>query len=110
MSNSAILGVAVLGVLGLLWLWGAGVKAGHKAQKKVKEINRTGSVLGWGVLTAGVIVAVQWIVIRNTADAGTIGAVLGTPALIAGIAVAKLCAVTIGATGVEVRTARGDHR
>jgi TRAP-type C4-dicarboxylate transport system permease large subunit len=110
MSNSAIVGIAALSMLGLLWLWGAGVKTGRKAEKKIKQVSRTGSVLGWGLLTAGLIVGVQWIVIRNTTDAGTIGAVLGVPALVAGMAIARLCVVTIGATGVETRSTRGDYR
>ena len=110
MSSGAIVGVAALAVLGLLWLWGAGVRAGRKAQKKVREVSRTGSVLGWGLLTAGVIVGVQWVVIANTTDAGTIAAVLGTPALVAGIAVARLCVVTLGATGVQTRSIRDGVR
>jgi hypothetical protein len=102
-STGAIVAVTVVGVAGCAWLWTSGVRAGRKVQRQFREVTRTGSVLLTGLLATVVIVAGQWAVITHTTDKTTILAVLGVPGLVAGMTTARLCAVTIGATGVRTR-------
>lgn len=107
MNHSVVVGVIALAALGCLWLWGNGVRAGKKAEKALKQAGRTGSVLGWGLMCAGVIVGIQWLVVVFSHDTATVLLVLGIPGFFAGMSLSRFCAVTLGSTGVESRYLRG---
>jgi hypothetical protein len=86
--------VCGLAFLGLLWTFSAGAKAGRAAERQFREATRVGSVLLATVVAAGVIVTVQWLVIRQNPATFAGLVVLGVPALLAGMTVARLAAVT----------------
>ena len=93
--------VCGLAFLGLLWTFSAGANAGRAAERQLREMTRIGSVLLTTVITAAVIVGIQWLVMRQTPGAGAVLVVLGVPGLLAGVTVARLAAVT-----TTVRTTR----
>lgn len=86
--------LAVLAGLGLLSIWTSGARTGRKAERATREITRMTGTAGRTVVTAAVIVGVQWAVLTITTHAVAIGVVLGLPALFAGVTVARLLAVT----------------
>ena len=96
-----------LAFLGLLWTFSAGAKAGRAAERQFREMTRVGSVLLTTVITAAVIVGIQWLVMRQTPGAGAALVVLGVPGLLAGVTVARLAAVT---TTVRTSGRRGVRR
>jgi hypothetical protein len=105
-----VVAVAVLAGLGALWLWGTGVRAGKKTEQRLRQVGRTGAVLGWGGLCSAVIVAVQWSLLTRTTDTGMWLLLLGLPGCIAGVSLARYCAVTLGSTGTYGRSGRGGRR
>lgn len=108
MNHTALVaGLAVVAGLGCVWLWGSGVRAGKQAERSLKQLGRTGAVLGWGVVCSVLIVAVQWAVITKTHDSGVLAMVLAVPGVFAGMSLARYCAVTLGTTGIESRYLRG---
>jgi len=99
--------VCGLAFLGLLWTFSAGAKAGRAAERQLREMTRAGSVLLVTAIAAAVIVAIQWLVMRQSPATFTTLVVLGGPALLAGVTVARFAAVT---TDVRGRTRRGARR
>lgn len=85
------IGLLVLTALGLISF---GAKTGVKAARGAREVTRIGGSAGRTLLTAGVIVGVQWAVITLTTSPLAWGVALGVPALFAGVTVARLLAVT----------------
>ena len=67
-----------------------GAKAGRATERAASRAARTGSTTGRALLIALVILGVQWLVVRNTADPVTVAAVLAGPALCTGVGVARL--------------------
>lgn len=88
------IGLLVVAALGLVSIWTSGAKAGRRASQTARGLGTGGGTAGRAVLTAAIIVGVQWAVVTHTDNAAVIAAVLGVPALIAGTTVARLVAVT----------------
>lgn len=86
--------LAVLAGLGLLSIWTSGARTGRKAERATREVTRLTGAAGRTLVTAAVIVGVQWAAFTITTHPAVIGAVLGVPALFAGVTVARLVAVT----------------
>ncbi|HEX4246606.1 MAG TPA: hypothetical protein VH008_01975 [Pseudonocardia sp.] len=86
--------VAGLAVLGTLWTFSAGAKAGRAVERQFREATRVGAVLATTSITAAVIVGIQWLVMTHGPGTGTALVVLGVPGLLAGVTVARLAAVT----------------
>jgi hypothetical protein len=99
-------GVAMLAVLTVI------IKArlGLQRVRVAREIARVGtspvSLIGRVLVTALVIVGVQWLVITRVADVSWWWAALGLPALVAAYAVTKALTVT----EIRPRRRRGDRR
>jgi hypothetical protein len=88
------IGLFVLAGLGLLSVWTSGARTGRNAERAVREVTRLTGTAGRTLVTAAVIVGVQWAVIATTSNPIALGAALGVPALFAGVTVARLVAVT----------------
>ncbi len=101
-GSTVLLGLVVLSSLGLLHIWTSGARAGRKVERQVREFTRLSRVAAGAVVTAVVIAAVQWAVVARTAPSPMWLFVLGAPALLAGVSVGRLLAVT-----TVVRTHRG---
>jgi len=97
-----------LAFLGLLWTFSTGAKAGRAAERQFREITRVGSVLLTTLLTAAVVVGIQWLVMRQNPGVGAVLVVLGVPGLLAGVTVARMAAVTTTARASSGR--RGVRR
>jgi hypothetical protein len=85
-------GVGVL--LVLFWVW----RAGSRRAKATAEAARSGarfvSLVGRVLFNAGLIVAVQWVVIAHPGGPWLLLAVLGLPALFASYALTRAMTVT----------------
>jgi len=93
-SQHLTIGLLVLAGLGLLSIWTSGARTGRTAERAVREVTRMGGVAARTLLTAAVVVGVQWAVLATTTAPAAIGVALGVPALFAGVTVARLLAVT----------------
>jgi len=95
-------GAGALIVLFVVW------RAGARRAKAAAEATRSGarcvSLAGRVLFNAGLIVAVQWVVIANAGDRWLLLAVLGLPALFAAYALTRALTVT------TVDTSRGRKR
>lgn len=99
-SEAAVFGVLVLAGLGLVSVWTSGTRIGRR-------VARSASVAARATVTALVLTAVQWAVLAHTTNAAVWAAVLGAPAMFAGVSLARLV------TPPAVRTGRwrvGDRR
>jgi hypothetical protein len=85
-------GLGVLLVLFMVW------RAGSRRAKAAAEATRSGarfmSLAGRVLFTAGLIVAVQWLVITQGGTGWLLLAVLGVPALFASYALTRALTVT----------------
>lgn len=88
------IGLLVLAGLGLVSVWTSGARAGKKTERAVREVTRIGGTAVRTVLTAAVLVGVQWATLSSTGDPVAWAVALGVPALFAGTTVARLLAVT----------------
>src|SRR5687767_8300438 len=93
-AEQITIGLLVLAGLGLVSIWTAGARAGRKGERAVREVTRMGGVALRTVLTAGVLVGVQWAALSLSGDPVVWAVALGLPALFAGTTVARLLAVT----------------
>jgi Na+-driven multidrug efflux pump len=93
-SDPKMIGLVVLAGLGLLAVFSSGAKAGRKSERAVREVTRIGGNAARMLVTAAVIVGVQWAALFATGDPVVWAVVLGLPALFAGTTVARLFAVT----------------
>jgi hypothetical protein len=98
--------VAGLALLGLLSVFAAGARAGRAAERQFREMTRIGRVLLGAVVSAGVIVGIQWLVLRSNPATPGVLIVLGVPGLLAGITVSRMAAVT----DIRPRSRRRLHR
>jgi TRAP-type C4-dicarboxylate transport system permease large subunit len=104
MSHTVLYVLGALAVVGLFATWRSGRKSARKARKGVREVTRmTGNAIRT-LLTAAVIVGIQWAVIAWWHNTTALTIALIVPALFAGAAVARLLAVT-----EIVTTTRGHH-
>jgi uncharacterized membrane protein len=94
--NTGIVIVAVLALLGALWAFNSGAKAGRTIERRSREISRTGQVLLTSGLVGAVIAVTQWVVMTHVVGPsfGTVALVLGVPGLLAGITVGRLVTIT----------------
>lgn len=85
-------GVGVL--LVLLWVWRAGSRRAKAAAEAARSGARLVSLVGRVLFNAGLIVAVQWVVIAHPGSPWLLFAVLGLPALFASYALTRAMTVT----------------
>jgi hypothetical protein len=93
-SDQMMIGLAVLAGLGLLFVFTSGAKAGRRSERAVREVTRVGGNAVRMLVTAAVLVGVQWVALVATTEPVVWAVVLGLPALFAGTTVARLLAVT----------------
>lgn len=106
MNTQVVAVLAGLALVGLFAVWNAGRKSVHRAHRGVREVTRmTGNAVRT-LLTAALIVAVQWFVTAHVDNATVTAVVLIVPALFAGASVARLLAVT---EVVSTTRGRGHH-
>jgi hypothetical protein len=86
--------VLALAGLGVLAAFRTGARSGHRLARHTQEVTRMGGNLLRALVTAAVIVAVQWAVVFFTSDPRAWGVALGIPAIFAGAAIARLFSVT----------------
>jgi hypothetical protein len=108
-SEHVTIGLIVLAGLGLISIWTSGARTGKKTERAVREVTRMGGTAVRTVVTAAVIVGVQWAVIALTTSPTAWAVALGLPALFAGTTVARLLAVTEVIRTIP-RNARGGGR
>ncbi|QRP50229.1 hypothetical protein [Amycolatopsis sp. FDAARGOS 1241] len=89
-----------VGVLLVLWVW----RVGARRERGAAEAARPASLTGRVVVNAGVVVAVQWVVIARTDSDWLLFAALGLPALFAAHALTRATTVT-----AADRSHRGDR-
>jgi hypothetical protein len=85
-------GVGVLVVL--FWVWRAGSRRAKAAAEAARSGARLVSLAGRVLFNAGLIVAVQWVVIAHPGSPWLLFAVLGLPALFASYALTRAMTVT----------------
>ncbi|MET9002069.1 hypothetical protein [Amycolatopsis sp. NPDC004169] len=85
-------GVGVLIVL--FWVWRAGARRAKAAAEAARSGARLVSLAGRVLFNAGLIVAVQWVVIAHPGSRWLLLAVLGLPALFASYALIRAMTVT----------------
>ncbi|RSM34950.1 hypothetical protein DMA12_46185 [Amycolatopsis balhimycina DSM 5908] len=85
-------GVGVLIVL--FWVWRAGARRAKAAAEAARSGARIMSLAGRVLFNAGLIVAVQWVVIAHPGSPWLLLAVLGLPALFASYALTRAMTVT----------------
>jgi hypothetical protein len=99
--------MAIVGVLlALAWVWRAGARRARAAADAARSGARLLSITGRMAFTAGLIVAVQWLVLTHPSVNGwAVVAALGLPALLASYTLTRALTVTT----VDVRR-RGGRR
>ncbi|MEV6831207.1 hypothetical protein [Amycolatopsis sp. NPDC051102] len=85
-------GVGVL--LVLFWVWRAGSRRAKAAAEAARSGARLVSLAGRVLFNAGLIVAVQWVVIAHPGSPWLLLAVLGLPALFTSYALTRAMTVT----------------
>ncbi|HEY1571685.1 MAG TPA: hypothetical protein VGG05_10100 [Pseudonocardiaceae bacterium] len=105
-AQELLAGMGGLGVL--VWVWRAGSRrpraAADAARSGVRLVSLTGRVL----LTAGLLVGVQWVVITHSGNLWVTFAVLAVPDLLAAHVVTRtLTVTTVDLRAVNGRSARG---
>ncbi|MFZ0121081.1 MAG: hypothetical protein WAN20_05465 [Pseudonocardiaceae bacterium] len=99
--------LAVLGVLVMVvMMWRSGTRRAHRAAQAAHAASQVVSLAGHVLITAGVIVGVQWVTITYAAGSALSWVVLALPALIAGHVLTKALTVT----SLDVTHRRGDRR
>ena len=103
--TQAMAGVGVLVLLA--WVWRAGARRARAAADAARTGARLMSLAGRVAFTAGVIVAVQWLVLTHPSVTGwAVVAALGTPALFASFTLTRALTVTT----VDTHRRRGGRR
>ncbi|MBM7770778.1 hypothetical protein JOD54_000982 [Actinokineospora baliensis] len=82
------------GLLVLLGVWRSGVRRARAAAEATRSGARLVSLVGRVLFNAGLIVAVQWVVITHPGSPWLLLAVLGLPALFAAYALTRALTVT----------------
>lgn len=88
----ALAGVGVLVVL--FWVWRVGARRARAAVEVARSGARLVSLAGRVLFNAGLIVAVQWVVITHGGGGWLLLAVLGLPALFAAHALTRALTIT----------------
>ena len=99
--------LAVVGVLVIVvMMWRSGTRRARRAAQAAHAASRVVSLARHVVITAAVIVGVQWLVITYAAGSALFWVALALPALITAHVLTR--AVTV--TSVDVTYRRGDRR
>lgn len=99
--------IAVLGVLVVVvMMWRSGTRRAKRAAETAHAASRVVSLAGQVLVTAGLIVGTQWVVITYAPGTTLFWVVLALPALIAGHVLTK----TLTVTSLDVTHRRGDRR
>ncbi|MGH3888186.1 MAG: hypothetical protein ACRDSZ_16750 [Pseudonocardiaceae bacterium] len=99
--------VAMIGVLlVMVMMWRSGTRRARRAAAAAHAASRVVSLAGQVLITAGVIVGGQWIVITYAPGSTLFWVVLALPALIAGHVLTKALTVT----SLDVTHRRGHQR
>lgn len=94
-------------LLVLAWVWRASARRARAARDAARSGARLLSLTGRVVFTAGLIVAVQWLVLTHPQVSGwAVFAALGLPALFASYTLTRALTVTT----VDLGGKRGDRR
>ena len=104
------IGLLVLAGLGLISIWTSGARTGRRSERAVREVTRIGGTAVRTIVTAGVLVSVQWAALSLTGDPIIWAVTLGLPALFAGTTVARLLAVTEVIRTIPRDARRGGRR
>ncbi|PXY17085.1 hypothetical protein BAY59_36530 [Prauserella coralliicola] len=83
-----------LALVGAFALYQSGRKSARRAGHGVREVTRLAANAVRTLVTAAVLVAVQWVVIDRVDHPAATAVVLIVPGLLAGASVARLLAVT----------------
>ncbi len=102
--TQVLAGLGVLLVLFMVWRWS--VRRARAAADAARSGARLLSLAGRVLFTAGLIVAVQWVVIMHPDSKWLLLAVLGLPALFASYALTRALTVTT----VDTPRRRGGRR
>lgn len=78
----------------LVWIWRASARRARAAAEAARSGARLFSLAGRVVVNAGLVVAVQWVVITHGGRGWLLFAVLGLPALFAAHAMTRALTVT----------------
>ena len=96
------------GLFVLAWVWRAGAHRARAAADAARTSVRLVSLAGRVLLTAGLLVGVQWVVLTHPANPWVTVAVLGLPDLLAAhLLVRTLTVTTVDLRAVDGRSARG---
>ena len=98
----AMAGVLVIVVM----MWRSGTRRAHRAARAAHAASRVVSLTGHVVITAGVIVGAQWLVITYAPGGTLFWVALALPALITGHVLTRAFTVT----SLDVTPRRGDWR
>lgn len=90
--TEVLAGVGVL--LVVITAWRAGTQRARRAADAARAGSRVVSLAGRVVLTAGLIVGVQWVVITHAENSTVFWVVLALPALIAGNVLTRALTLT----------------
>ncbi len=99
--------VTAIGVLAaLVMVWRAGTRRACRAAEATHAASRVVSLAGQVLVTAGVIIGVQWVAITYAPGSTLFWVVLALPALITGHVLTKALTVT----SLDITHRRGDRR
>ena len=99
--------LAALGVvLALVMVWRSGTRRARRAADAARAGSRVISLAGRVLVTAGVIVGVQWVAITYAPGSTLFWVLLALPALIAGHVLTRVLTVT----SLDTTRYRGDRR
>lgn len=93
-TDPVVIGLAVLGLVGLLALRRTGKNRAARAKLEVREVTRMGGTFVRTLFISAVIVGVQAAVWSYSADTTARVVALVIPALLAGVTVARMFAVS----------------
>lgn len=90
----------------LLWVWRASARRARAVADAARNGARVMSLAGRVLVNAGVIVAMQWVVVAHAGRGWLLFAVLGVPALFAAYALTRALTITTS----DVPRRRGGRR
>ena len=99
--------LAAFGVLlAVVLVWRTGTRRARRAAAAARAGSRVVSLAGRVVLTAGMIVGVQWVLITYALNTTLFWVALALPALVAGNVITRALTVT----SLDTTRRRGEHR
>jgi len=99
--------VAVIGVLlAMVMVWRSGTRRGRRAADAAHAVSRVVSLAAHVLITAGVIIGMQWVTITYAPGSTLFWVVLALPALVTGYVLTR----TLAVISLDVTYRRGDRR